>query len=75
MVSIRSMKAAASARSAFLTASFAMAMTTLAEVQTQLLTILAPQRHLASILVGHSLESGLKALRICHPLCIDTALI
>ncbi|KAG8214189.1 hypothetical protein J3R82DRAFT_10978 [Butyriboletus roseoflavus] len=27
-----------------------------------------------SILVGHSLESDLKALRICHPLCIDTAL-
>jgi hypothetical protein len=28
-----------------------------------------------SILVGHSLESDLKALRSCHPLCIDTALV
>jgi len=27
------------------------------------------------ILLGHSLESDLKALKICHPLCIDTALI
>lgn len=51
-----------------------MATTTLAEVQAQLLTILAPQGGPTSILVGHSLESDLKALRICHPLCIDTAL-
>ncbi|TFK44122.1 hypothetical protein BDQ12DRAFT_672432 [Crucibulum laeve] len=27
------------------------------------------------ILLGHSLESDLKALKICHPLCIDTALM
>lgn len=27
------------------------------------------------ILVGHSLESDLKALKICHPRCIDTALL
>ncbi|KAF9526559.1 ribonuclease H [Crepidotus variabilis] len=27
------------------------------------------------IVIGHSLESDLKALKICHPLCIDTALI
>lgn len=27
------------------------------------------------ILLGHSLESDLKALKICHPLCIDTAVI
>jgi RNA exonuclease 1 len=26
------------------------------------------------ILLGHSLESDLKALKICHPRCIDTAL-
>ena len=56
-------------------ASLATATTTLAEVQTQLLTIIAPQGAPTSILVGHSLESDLKALRICHPLCIDTALI
>ena len=49
--------------------------TTLSHVQTQLLAILAPQAGPISILVGHSLESDLKALRICHPLCIDTALI
>jgi RNA exonuclease 1 len=27
------------------------------------------------ILLGHSLESDLRALKICHPRCIDTALI
>ncbi|KAF8149431.1 hypothetical protein B0H34DRAFT_733720 [Crassisporium funariophilum] len=27
------------------------------------------------ILLGHSLESDLKALKICHPRCIDTALM
>ena len=27
------------------------------------------------ILLGHSLESDLKALKICHPRCIDTAVI
>ncbi|KIJ60064.1 hypothetical protein HYDPIDRAFT_99502 [Hydnomerulius pinastri MD-312] len=47
---------------------------TLPEVQAQLLPILAPKDGPTSILVGHSLESDLKALRICHPLCIDTAL-
>ena len=56
-------------------ASLIMATTTLAEVQTQLLTILAPQSGPTSILIGHSLESDLKVLRICHPLCIDTALM
>ncbi|KAH0828120.1 hypothetical protein J3R83DRAFT_3791 [Lanmaoa asiatica] len=56
-------------------ASLATATTTLGEVQTQLLTILAPQGGPTSILVGHSLESDLKALRVCHPLCIDTALV
>ncbi|KAF8840863.1 ribonuclease H-like protein [Paxillus ammoniavirescens] len=56
-------------------ASLAIATTTLGEVQQHLLTILAPKDGPTSILVGHSLESDLKALRICHPLCIDTALI
>lgn len=27
------------------------------------------------VLLGHSLESDLKALKICHPRCIDTAVI
>lgn len=27
------------------------------------------------VLLGHSLESDLKALKICHPLCIDTSVI
>lgn len=27
------------------------------------------------ILLGHSLESDLKALKLCHPYCIDTALL
>ncbi|KAF8134342.1 hypothetical protein EV363DRAFT_1396762 [Boletus edulis] len=44
-------------------ASLAMATTTLAQVVP------------TSILVGHSLESDLKALRTCHPLCIDTAVM
>ncbi|KIK90919.1 hypothetical protein PAXRUDRAFT_150845 [Paxillus rubicundulus Ve08.2h10] len=56
-------------------ASLAVATTTLGEVQQHLLSILAPKGGPTSILVGHSLESDLKALRICHPLCIDTALI
>ncbi|KAF8554782.1 ribonuclease H-like protein [Imleria badia] len=56
-------------------ASLATATTTLAEVQTHLLTLLAPAGRPTSTLVGHSLESDLKALRFCHPLCIDTALI
>lgn len=47
---------------------------TLSDVQAHLLSILAPPSGPTSILVGHSLESDLKALRLCHPLCIDTAL-
>jgi len=31
--------------------------------------------YLTPVLLGHSLESDLKALKISHPLCIDTALI
>ncbi|KXN82881.1 hypothetical protein AN958_02073, partial [Leucoagaricus sp. SymC.cos] len=34
-----------------------------------------PPPTLTPILLGHSLESDLKALKICHPLCIDTAVI
>ncbi|KAE9400271.1 hypothetical protein BT96DRAFT_1018956 [Gymnopus androsaceus JB14] len=30
---------------------------------------------LTPILIGHSLESDLKSLKIAHPLCVDTALI
>jgi RNA exonuclease 1 len=53
----------------------ASATTTVAEVQAQLMPILAPKDGPTSILVGHSLESDLRALRICHPRCIDTAVI
>ncbi|KAF5381153.1 hypothetical protein D9757_009449 [Collybiopsis confluens] len=34
-----------------------------------------PPPVLTPILVGHSLESDLKALKIAHPFCIDTALL
>jgi RNA exonuclease 1 len=53
----------------------ASATTTLAEVQAQIIPILAPKGGPTSILVGHSLESDLRALRICHSRCIDTAII
>ncbi|KAF9462298.1 ribonuclease H [Collybia nuda] len=63
--------------------------TTLAQVQAHILKLLsppapnpfsapsapAPQPPPTPILLGHSLESDLKALKICHPLCIDTALM
>ncbi|KAI6001680.1 hypothetical protein F5J12DRAFT_894545 [Pisolithus orientalis] len=55
-------------------AHLATATTTLSDVQAHLLTILSPPGGPTSVLVGHSLESDLKALRLCHPLCIDTAL-
>ena len=45
--------------------------TNLADVQAHLQTLITP----STILVGHSLESDLRALQIAHPLCIDTALI
>ncbi|KAF8697258.1 hypothetical protein AX14_001396, partial [Amanita brunnescens Koide BX004] len=35
----------------------------------------ASSAHLTPILLGHSLESDLKALKISHPFCIDTAII
>lgn len=45
--------------------------TTLADIQQRLLTILTPQ----SILIGHSLNSDLAALKITHPFIVDTAII
>ncbi|KAI0154850.1 hypothetical protein GGR57DRAFT_465230 [Xylariaceae sp. FL1272] len=44
--------------------------TTLHDIQTRLLDILGPH----AILVGHSLESDLKVLRMTHPFIVDTAL-
>lgn len=38
-------------------------------------TPVPPSLPATPILVGHSLESDLKALKICHPRCIDTALL
>ena len=48
------------------------AVLTLAEVQTYLLGNLITPR---TILLGHSLESDLKALKLRHPWCIDTAIL
>ncbi|KAM3445159.1 hypothetical protein NHJ13734_000683 [Beauveria thailandica] len=45
--------------------------TTLADVQARLLTLLTPR----TILVGHSLESDTKALRLTHPFIVDTSLL
>jgi RNA exonuclease 1 len=45
--------------------------TSLADVQAHLRTIITP----STILLGHSLESDLRALKLSHPWCIDTALI
>ncbi|KAH9055829.1 hypothetical protein EDB83DRAFT_2293073 [Lactarius deliciosus] len=45
--------------------------TTLADVQTHLRTLINP----STILLGHSLESDLRALQLAHPHCIDTALL
>jgi RNA exonuclease 1 len=47
--------------------------TTLDDVQTYLLPLLS--RMLTPILLGHSLDLDLKALKLCHPQCIDTALM
>nr|XP_019047506.1 hypothetical protein I302_04121 [Kwoniella bestiolae CBS 10118]OCF26436.1 hypothetical protein I302_04121 [Kwoniella bestiolae CBS 10118] len=44
---------------------------TLVSIQSALQSIITPH----TILLGHSLECDLIALRIKHPLCIDTALI
>ncbi|KAH8675778.1 hypothetical protein BX600DRAFT_432331 [Xylariales sp. PMI_506] len=45
--------------------------TTLKDIQAKLLEILHPR----TILIGHSLDSDLKALRITHPFIVDTALL
>ena len=47
--------------------------TTFEEVQSHLLALLSVSP--TPVLLGHSLESDLKALKICHPRCIDTAVI
>ncbi|KAF5376235.1 hypothetical protein D9615_008564 [Tricholomella constricta] len=61
--------------------------TTLTQVQAHVVRLLSPPRANpfsstspsppppTPILLGHSLESDLNALKICHPLCIDTALM
>lgn len=61
--------------------------TTLAEVQAHVLRIVSPPAANpfstgpspppppTPILLGHSLESDLKAMKLCHPYCIDTAVI
>lgn len=60
--------------------------TTLAQVQAHVLRLLSPPTANpfsstteppppTPILLGHSLESDLKALKICHSRCIDTALM
>jgi RNA exonuclease 1 len=45
--------------------------TTLKDIQAKLLDLLHPR----TILVGHSLDSDLKALQITHPFIVDTALL
>lgn len=45
--------------------------TTLRDIQEKLLEILHPR----TILLGHSLESDTKALRISHPFIVDTSII
>ncbi|EIN06988.1 ribonuclease H [Punctularia strigosozonata HHB-11173 SS5] len=54
-------------------AALSTATATFDEVQTHVLSLLSVSP--TPILLGHSLESDLKALKIAHPLCIDTALI
>ena len=43
------------------------------DVQAHILSVLSVTP--TPVLLGHSLESDLHALKICHPRCIDTALI
>ncbi|RAH49676.1 RNA exonuclease [Aspergillus brunneoviolaceus CBS 621.78] len=45
--------------------------TTLADIQQKLLTILTPR----AILVGHSLNSDMNALKMTHPFIVDTTFI
>lgn len=46
-------------------------MTTLSDIQQKLLTILTPR----TVLVGHSLNSDLTAVKITHPFIVDTTFI
>ncbi|KAI0742256.1 hypothetical protein C8Q80DRAFT_1109102 [Daedaleopsis nitida] len=46
---------------------------TFEEVQAHIISVLSVTP--TPVLLGHSLESDLHALKICHPRCIDTALI
>ncbi|KAL8827942.1 MAG: hypothetical protein Q9170_006807 [Blastenia crenularia] len=45
--------------------------TTLADIQKRLLDLLTPH----TILVGHSLESDLRALKLTHPFIVDTSIL
>eukprot|EP01034_Spumella_vulgaris_P034128 gene34128-42080_t len=45
--------------------------TTLQQVQVALLRLITTD----TVLVGHSLENDLRCLRLCHSLCVDTAVI
>lgn len=45
--------------------------TTLSDIQERLLEILTPQ----TILVGHSIDSDLNAMKITHPFLVDTGLL
>jgi RNA exonuclease 1 len=45
--------------------------TTLKDIQTRLLDILHPR----TILVGHSLDSDLKAMKVAHPFIVDTSIL
>ncbi|PIL26374.1 hypothetical protein GSI_12130 [Ganoderma sinense ZZ0214-1] len=51
----------------------AIATTTFDEVQAHILSVLSVSP--TPVLLGHSLESDLQALKVCHPRCIDTAVI
>ena len=53
--------------------SLAKATHTFEQVQSHVLSLLSAKP--TPILLGHSLESDLKALKICHARCIDTAII
>lgn len=45
--------------------------TTIRDIQTRLLDLLTPR----TILVGHSLDSDLKAMQLAHPFIVDTSIL
>ncbi|KUI62311.1 hypothetical protein VP1G_09435 [Cytospora mali] len=45
--------------------------TTLKDIQTRLLALITPR----TILIGHSLDSDMKALKMTHPFIVDTSVI